>query len=234
MSIPNNESEAEILEPGEACVFLRPIIKASEGAPAALYAVPAMRGSNGALLVGDEAIADEWDADNITWVVDKVAEHLETLDFQGETSPLIVPFNAKALANDMGAAAFEESCGRNASQLKDRFIVEAFNFTDDMDLAFLDDLAFLLYEHSPVYLARPTPGWTDFKLLTNCNFQGVSVDMSDLPPDGAASQHLAEFVSNAQANRLPTYVHSIGSPEIAAAAAESAVDYIDLIPSSMD
>lgn len=117
------------------------------------------------------------------------------------------------------AAEFAVECRQFEDDLKGLLVVEVFNFPMKLDIGLLDDIAVILHAFSPVYLARPNPGWTDFRVFANCNFQGVALDLRNKPwPVDKVAPYLQEFVNSARANRLPVYLHGVATSQIADAA----------------
>ena len=237
MSAPTQEKDVEALKDGESVVFLRPVRKAEDDSLEAHYCVPAIRKSDGQLLVGDDIMLEGSQSKvleakilgaNIRWVLNKTIARMRMAAARGENAKTIIPINAMALTLKEVASAFSETCRQMEPELKEHFVVEAFNFAPNMNLSFLDNVAILFYPFSPVYLARPNRGWLDFKILANCNFQGVSMDMQNKSwPVEKVQPYLTNFVLNSQAHRLPTYAHGLATPAIATAAKEANFDFLD-------
>ena len=237
MNNSNTELDTGSLKPGTSKAFFRPMRKTSDGSCPAHYCIPARRANNGQLAIGDaillegsmgKALETKTLEKNITWMMTRTITFMRAARSRGDSPAVIVPMNSAALRSKEVASAFTQKCREIDQDMKDQFTVEAFNFPKNMSLGYLDDIAILLYPFSPVYIARPNMGWSDFTVLANCNFQGASIDLHDKPwPIEKAQPYLEDFVRNCQANRLPAYAHGMGTPEIASAAKAAGFDYLD-------
>lgn len=229
--------DLESLKPGEARILYRTIRDTTSGSLAGYYLVPAHRTHDGSLESGDavllkgtegKALDVKTIAKTTTWLVSEGIKFLRNLRNSGEVGMVVVPLNARGLILKQVASEFAAACRALDNDLVGRFIIEVCHFPKIVDMSFLDDLAILLYPFSPIYIARPNTGWTDFKLIANCNYQGVAIDLQDKAwPAEKVGPFLAEFVRNARSNRLPAYLHGVGSPAIASAGNEAGFDFLD-------
>ena len=138
-----------------------------------------------------------------------------------EKGKLVVPIPAFALALRGPAGAFTELCRRHADVFEDRLVVEMCALPTGANLSLLDDAAIILCAFSPLYLARVSPAWRDFKVLTNANVHGASVHLGD---PGAAA--LAEWAEAARRWRLATFAHGVDGPDQTLAANALNFDYL--------
>ena len=138
-----------------------------------------------------------------------------------EKGKLIVPIPAFALALREPAGVFTELCRRHARAFEDRLMVEMCALPAGANLSLIDDAAIILYAFSPLYLARVSPTWRDFKIFSNANVHGVSVHLAD---PGAAG--LAEWMAAAQRWRLATLAYGVDGPDETVAANTLNFDYL--------
>ena len=105
---------------------------------------------------------------------------------------------------------------------------ELFNFPDKLSLDYLDNLAITVFPFCRDYIARPRPGWTNFTIFTNCNFQGVSFHLMDKAwPAEQIKPHLQTFCSAALEGRLDAYVHGIANEVIGDATRRAGFKYMN-------
>ncbi|MCW8861686.1 MAG: hypothetical protein OQK07_04610, partial [Rhodospirillales bacterium] len=126
------------------------------------------------------------------------------------------------------ASVYAEHAREIAREYEGVLVMECFDFPKAFSLDIIDELAILLYPFSPVYLARPDLGVTDFTIYANCNFQGVCADLQNKPwPAAKAGEFLMAFSESARARRLSTYVHGVGSTDVSRVVNEASIDFLD-------
>ena len=208
------------------------------GAPAEnlYYCMPEIETAEGDYKSGDEVLLAGsteriLDQARLTSTISEVLIHvgkfLTKHSASGKSITAIVPLNVVGLGLDSFANAFAENCRSIQRQSGGQLVFELFNFPEKFNLEYLDNLSITVFPFCRHYVARPSPGWTDFTIFSNCNFQGVAFDLMDKDwPADRIKPHLKTFCAAAAAGRLDAYAHGIGSEIILDAARRAGFKYL--------
>lgn len=239
MTTTTSEKEKLIkgLEPGQLKVHFRPVIDARDRATVAYYCVPYAKTQEDDLMVGDEfveagSMGKKLDAEvlskNVRRLVRSISTQMMTKISLGTDAQVIVPINAEAMTLNSVASALAEECRQVEKAAMSMVTFEAVHFPKGHALSILDDLAILLYPFSDRYIGRPPSGSLDFTSFANTNFAGVTFDLKNKAwPVDKVRPFLENFTTSAKNNRLSTYLHGVGTPEIASLAEELGYDFVD-------
>lgn len=152
---------------------------------------------------------------NTVGTVRLVADFLQDCQAKGETAKVVLPINVVALTIESIASDFTASCRDLLTPYISQITIEMTNFPAKFSIEYLDYLGILVYPFCQQYIARPDPSWTDFKIFTNCNFQGVSFDLKNKDWEvGQIKSHLEKFCESAEAYRLVPYLLGAATSEI--------------------
>lgn len=209
------------------------------GAPAEnlYYCVPEMEAADGAgiscdalLIAGStQRILDQaLMTSNLSKMLTHVEGFINKVSVDGKSATVIVPINVLGLGLSSFANVFAEKCRDMQNNSEAKLVFELFNFPEKLSLDYLDNLSITVFPFCRHYIARPRPGWTNFTIFTNCNFQGVSFHLMDKAwPAVQIKPHLQNFCASAGAGRLHTYVHGIANEAIDKAARSAGFTYLN-------
>lgn len=167
-------------------------------------------------------------ASNLSKMLGHVERFINKISVDGKSATVIVPINVLGLGLSRFANVFAEKCRDMHNNSEGKLVFELFNFPEKFSLDYLDNLSILVFPFCRHYIARPRPGWTNFTIFTNCNFQGVSFHlMGKAWPVDQIKPHLQTFCASAGAGRLHTYVHGIANQAIDKAARSAGFTYLN-------
>ncbi|MBF0304318.1 MAG: hypothetical protein HQL41_01520 [Alphaproteobacteria bacterium] len=141
---------------------------------------------------------------------------------------VIVPLFGAAFVDKSVASAFTEACKAQPPDVHRRIVFEVTGVGDEVAMSWLDDVAIVLHLFCLSYTCRVTPRSRNFTFHATCNYSGVSLDLANKPwPVDRVGPFLVDFVAKCKIARLRAYVHGVGSAELAAAAIEAGVRFMD-------
>lgn len=218
-------------------LILRPIVANGDGNVVAHYCIPVASNKQGGRIFGDDVLLEgsrqrALDQKTLARSTQKIlrdaAGHLRSAANRGEAPRLVVPLNGMALGVRAVADAFATECRDLEKGFRDQLTFEVFNLPKGASLSQVDDIAILLYSFCRQYLARPKPGKPEFKVFANCNFSGISLNLQDKSwPVERLTPFLGDFVEGAKHNRLVTYLHGVGTGDVAEVAVQCGINYMD-------
>ena len=201
-----------------------PIVRDTETSSSAYYCVPILTDRDGNSLIGDdvlllgskERVLDQATlAKNLQSMLNSVFRFLNKRQIAGETPRLIIPLNSAALSVESVSTVFADICREIDKEFSGQMVFEIFNFKDRLTIDQLDKIGILVFPFCRHYIARPSPGLTDFKVFANTNFQGVSFDLMNKPwPVDRIKPHLEKFCNSAEMNRLAPYINGVATKEV--------------------
>ena len=224
-------------ESPDANLILRPDVANGGGGVVGHYCIPVASDKKGGRTVGGDvllegsrqrALDQKVLAKSTQKFLRDVAGRLRLAANRGEAPRLIVPLNGVALGVRAVAGVFAAECRGLEKAFRDQLVFEIFNLPKDLSPSQVDDIAVLLFSFCRQYLARPNPGTSEFKVFTNCNFSGISLNLQDKPwPVEQLTPFLRDFVQGAEYNRLETYLHGVGTRDVADVAVQCGIGYMD-------
>jgi hypothetical protein len=191
--------------------------------------VDAMAGDALLLAGSTERILDQaLMTSNLSKMLDQVERFLGKYSVDGKSVTAIVPINVLGLGLGSFANVFAEKCQAMHNSSDGNLVFELFNFPEKLSLDYLDNLSITVFPFCRHYIARPRPGWTNFTIFTNCNFQGVSFHLMDKAwPAAQIKPHLQTFCASAGGGRLDTYGHGVANEGIGDAARSAGFKYLN-------
>lgn len=222
--------------PADLTAKFWPVVVSGAPAENLYYCMPEIEGTGGAmsgdalLVAGStERILDQaLMTSNLSKMLSLVERFINKVSVDGKSPTVIVPINVLGLGLSSFANAFAEKCREIQNNSEGKLVFELFNFPEKLSLEYLDNLAITVFPFCRHYIARPRPGWTNFTIFTNCNFQGVSFHLMDKAwPAEQIKPHLQTFCASAGAGRLHTYLHGIANETLDKAARTAGFTYLN-------
>lgn len=212
-----------------------PVYDNREGQFNTLYCRPRLVLTDGTTLNDDRVLMRGWEEKPRVERI--VADMLPTLTAgfskaaklaaEGSETCVIVPVHGMALTHKEIASEFTAACKAFPRESHQRVIFEVLGMTEEQSISFLDDVAIVLYSFCLTYGARVSPKAPNFKYYATCNYTGVSLAMLDREwPADKVRGYFERFVAGAEASRLKSYVHGVGTAEIKAITSECGVRFV--------
>jgi len=212
-----------------------PIVDARTAVRHGFYCIPHRSNAEGNVVRGDPLLTEGEGkrkintavlARNVCLTVRTTVDHMRRAG--DEEGVFVIPINGKALSFKDIASDFTAECKGIEKELIERIIFEVVNVDDSVTMSYLDDIAIILYSYCHIYIAKVSLNVSHLSFFATCNYAGISLDlMGKAWPADKVGAYFQQFQERAETNRLLTYVHGIGTPEIAEASRAAGINFID-------
>ena len=176
--------------------------------------VPALNAIDGSVRYGNDVIAYSGDpvktAKINSFILDSAFSELALANEAGKNLRLIIPINSYSVVGSEGATLIVTAIKKLPKELRKNIIVELFDFPKHVTMNVLEDDIVPLFPFFENYTACPPDGMDDFTIFANCNFLGVSMDLTTLDQSTELTgKKIMKFWASATKRRLKLFFQGV-------------------------
>ncbi|MDH3335333.1 MAG: hypothetical protein OEL50_01700 [Rhodospirillaceae bacterium] len=143
-------------------------------------------------------------------ILDIAFSELAMASEEGKKLRLIVPINSYSVVGSEGATLIVTAIKKLPKELRNSVIVELFDFPENVTMNVLEDDIVPLFPFFENYIAAPADEMDDFTIFANCNFLGVSMDLSELDQGAEdTGKKIVKFWASATKRRLKLFFQGV-------------------------
>lgn len=201
-------------------IVYRPIWTVDRPGTDIFYALPIMRGEDGARIKGLNPL-DRHPTVEATMLhqvkyLSQAVDALQRSTRLGEPCRMVLRINSVALATKEAAGEVTEQLRVLDKDQRKLIIPEIVEFPKSLSMGTMDDITIPLMAFFDTWIARPEKEHADFTPFANLNYGGVTLDLEDKVLDlKLAGKIFQLFAQRASHRRLPTWLLGVPSLELA-------------------